>query len=181
MQTTLTSPPKHDVAEEERTALKRVLCVEDDRDTCDFLRFVMSNYDFQAVETIASAIERIDQEPFDLYVLDNWLPDGSGFLYTQTGDFRSNANVFHYDLASTAVTTLTTFTNEFAIDISPSPDSQWIVFERSATIDLTSGDLWMMRRDGTELQLLVENGLRPSWSQRVPQLPKKVYMSLVRR
>jgi len=78
MQTTLTSPPKHDVAEEERTALKRVLCVEDDRDTCDFLRFVMSNYDFQAVETIASAIERIDQEPFDLYVLDNWLPDGSG-------------------------------------------------------------------------------------------------------
>jgi hypothetical protein len=100
-----------------------------------------------------------------------WLPDGSGFLYTQTGDFRSNANIFHYDLSSTDVTTLTAFTNEFAIDVSPSPDSQWIVFERSTTIDLSSGDLWIMRRDGTELHLLVENGLRPSWSLQAPQAP----------
>jgi hypothetical protein len=114
-----------------------------------------------------------------------WLPDGSGFLYTQTGDFRSNANIFHYDLASTDVTPLTAFTNEFAIDVSPSPDSQWIVFERSATIELTSGDLWIMRRDGTELQLLVENGLRPSWSLQEPQQPPapaaKSYLPLVRR
>jgi hypothetical protein len=100
-----------------------------------------------------------------------WLPDGSGFLYTQTGEFRSQANVFHYDFTSQAVAPLTTLTNEFAIDLSPSPDSQWVVFERSATLDLTSGDLWIMRRDGTELRLLVENGLRPSWSARAPQLP----------
>jgi Tol biopolymer transport system component len=100
-----------------------------------------------------------------------WLPDGSGFLFTQAGDFRTNANIFHYDLASTTVTPLTTFTNEFAIDLSPSPDGQSIVFERSATLDLTSGDLWIMQRDGTNLRLLVENGLRPSWSLQAPQLP----------
>ena len=75
-----------------------------------------------------------------------WLPDGSGFLYTQTGDFRSNANVFHYDFASTDIKPLTAFTNEFAIDINPSPDNQWLVFERSATIELTSGDLWIRRQ-----------------------------------
>src|SRR5262245_4892034 len=38
----------------------------------------MTNYDFQAVDTVASAIDLIAERPFDLYVLDNWLPDGSG-------------------------------------------------------------------------------------------------------
>ena len=66
------------VKTEAHSPFKRVLCVEDDRDTCDFLRFVMSNYEFHAVHTIASAMELISERPFDLYVLDNWLPDGSG-------------------------------------------------------------------------------------------------------
>ena len=57
---------------------KRVLCVEDDRDTCDVLRFVMTNYDFHAVHDISAAVDLISERPFDLYVLDNWLPDGSG-------------------------------------------------------------------------------------------------------
>ena len=78
MQTNLTTPRQQSVKTEAPSTPPRVLCVEDDRDTCDYLRFVMSNYDFQAVDTIASAVELIDQQPFDLYVLDNWLPDGSG-------------------------------------------------------------------------------------------------------
>ena len=57
---------------------KRVLCVEDDRDTCEMLRFVMTEYEFTAVHSIAEAEELIATGPFDLYVLDNWLPDGSG-------------------------------------------------------------------------------------------------------
>jgi len=78
MQNIGTSPRKQDVTQDERTALKRLLCVEDDRDTCEILRYVMTNYDFRSVDTIASAIALIDERPFDLYVLDNWLPDGSG-------------------------------------------------------------------------------------------------------
>lgn len=78
MQTTVTTPQKQNVAKEERSALKRLLCVEDDRDTCEVLHFVMTNYDFQSVDTVASAIKLIDEKPYDLYVLDNWLPDGSG-------------------------------------------------------------------------------------------------------
>jgi len=55
-----------------------VLCVEDDRDTCEVLRFVMADFNFVAVNTIAAAEPLIASQPFDLYVLDNWLPDGSG-------------------------------------------------------------------------------------------------------
>jgi hypothetical protein len=110
-----------------------------------------------------------------------WLPDGAGFLFTKTGDFRANANVHHYDFASGNLTQLTNLTTEYAIDVSASPDGQSIVFERATTLELTAGDLWIMRRDGTDMRLLVNNGLRPSWSQRAPQTPEKVFVSLIRR
>ena len=78
MHTTFKTPQSQKVTIEGQSPLKRVLCVEDDRDTCDFLKFVMTSYEFHAVHTIASAIDLISDRPFDLYVLDNWLPDGSG-------------------------------------------------------------------------------------------------------
>lgn len=78
MQTNLTTPRNKEVNIKSQSTPQRVLCVEDDRDTCDFLRFVMTNYDFQPVHTIAAAVDLIADRPFDLYVLDNWLPDGSG-------------------------------------------------------------------------------------------------------
>ncbi len=62
---------------------RRILCVEDDRDTCDVLRFVMTDYEFRAVHTIEEATHLIDKESFDLFVLDNWLPDGSGIELCQ--------------------------------------------------------------------------------------------------
>ena len=55
-----------------------MLCVEDDRDTCDVLRFIMTDYDFKAVCSVSEAEQLIESTEFDLYVLDNWLPDGSG-------------------------------------------------------------------------------------------------------
>jgi Tol biopolymer transport system component len=111
-----------------------------------------------------------------------WLPDGSGFLFTK-GNFLDYANVYRYDFATSAATPLTEFTDEFAIDVSVSPDGQWIVFERSETNEFTAGDLWIMRWDGTEMQLLVQNGLRPSWSQHAlpPPLTQRNYIPLVLR
>ena len=109
-----------------------------------------------------------------------WLPDGSGFLFTKQ-DSLDGSNVYHYDFASGGVTQLTQFTNEFAIDVSTSPDGQWIVFERATTNDLSAGDLWIMRRDGTNQRLLVQNGMRPSWSQHAPVLPKKILIPLIQR
>jgi Tol biopolymer transport system component len=98
-----------------------------------------------------------------------WLPDGSGFIYTRQ-NFTSHSNVYHYDFGSEEATQLTFFTNEFAIDISPSPDGKWIVFERSPTNALTEGDLWLMKLDGSELQLFIKDGMRPSWSLQEPQV-----------
>ena len=69
----------HQVIQEESTkSLQRILCVEDDKDTCEVLRFVMTDYDFVSVHTIAEAEVAISKGEFDIYVLDNWLPDGSG-------------------------------------------------------------------------------------------------------
>jgi len=56
----------------------RVLCVEDDQDTCEVLHFVMTDYELTTVHSIEEAERLIDRDDFDLYVLDNWLPDGSG-------------------------------------------------------------------------------------------------------
>lgn len=64
--------------ENNNPSLKKVLCVEDDRDTCDVLRFIMTDYEFTAVHSMEEAETLIAEQTFDLYVLDNWLPDGSG-------------------------------------------------------------------------------------------------------
>lgn len=64
--------------ETDRSAPQRILCVEDDQDTCEVLRFVMTDYDFKTVSSVAAAEALIASENFDIYVLDNWLPDGSG-------------------------------------------------------------------------------------------------------
>jgi DNA-binding response OmpR family regulator len=61
-----------------QTPAGRILCVEDDRDTCEVLSFVMTDFDFKAVHTVAEATRLIEDASFDLFVLDNWLPDGSG-------------------------------------------------------------------------------------------------------
>jgi len=79
MQTILTTPQRRTVEQERETeSPRRVLCVEDDRDTCEILRFVMTEYEFTAVHTVEEAEKLIASTSFDLYVLDNWLPDGSG-------------------------------------------------------------------------------------------------------
>jgi len=54
------------------------LCVEDDRDTCEVLKLVLTDFDFTSVSTISAAEGKIAEGDFDLYVLDNWLPDGHG-------------------------------------------------------------------------------------------------------
>ena len=57
---------------------RRILCVEDHKDTCDILALVLRHYDFTHVDSVEQARQLIAQQPFDLYIFDNWLPDGSG-------------------------------------------------------------------------------------------------------
>jgi len=43
----------------------------------------MQDFEFVTVSTIAAAEEKIAEGGFDLYVLDNWLPDGHGVTLCQ--------------------------------------------------------------------------------------------------
>jgi DNA-binding response OmpR family regulator len=59
---------------------KRILCVEDDEDTCSMISSLLGLIGWEAMsaQTFNEARQRISEERFDLYLLDNWLPGGSG-------------------------------------------------------------------------------------------------------
>lgn len=59
---------------------RRVLCVDDDEDTCTMLYGLLSliNCHASTAATAAEALKLIARGRFDLYLLDNWLPGGSG-------------------------------------------------------------------------------------------------------
>ena len=63
-----------------RSHPKRVLCVDDDPDTCSMLCGLLGLIDCHAsgVGTAAEALAQIARGRFDLYLLDNWLPGGGG-------------------------------------------------------------------------------------------------------
>jgi DNA-binding response OmpR family regulator len=57
---------------------RSIFCVEDDVDTCEVLTILLREYRFGFVHTIYEAMKRLAAGRDDLYILDNWLPDGSG-------------------------------------------------------------------------------------------------------
>jgi DNA-binding response OmpR family regulator len=60
--------------------LKRVLCVDDDEDTCSMLCALLGLIGCQVstAGTAPEALDMIARERFDLYLVDNWLPGGGG-------------------------------------------------------------------------------------------------------
>lgn len=63
-----------------RPARKHVLCVDDHEDTCQVLAALLGQegYAAQATSTQQEALTMARARRFDLYVIDNRLPDGSG-------------------------------------------------------------------------------------------------------
>lgn len=59
---------------------RRVLCVDDEEDTCAMLSALLGliNCEVSTAGTAAEALGMIAGGGFDLYLLDNWLPGGSG-------------------------------------------------------------------------------------------------------
>jgi DNA-binding response OmpR family regulator len=59
---------------------KRILCVEDDPDTCEFITIWFSRSGFEVVSagTFAEGLRLAKEEHFDLYLIDHRLPDGEG-------------------------------------------------------------------------------------------------------
>ncbi len=117
-----------------------------------------------------------------------FLPDGSGIIYTISDNWADSANIYRYDFDSDTVTKLTFYTNQFARDFEISPDGQTIIYELA---DPTWGapyggasDLWTMRIDGSNPQLFKAGGAHPSWSINAVQLPKaplKIYLPFIKR
>ena len=97
---------------------------------------------------------------FDL----RWLPDASGFLYSNQTLMRDSANIFRYDINTHKTTQITKLQNEFTGQFSVSPDGEWIVFERSKSLDDDRAiDLWIVPINGGNPRLLVKDGFSPSW------------------
>jgi Tol biopolymer transport system component len=95
-----------------------------------------------------------------------WLPDGSGFLFAkQTALLDESVNVFEHVIATGATRQLTTFGDGYVRALSVSPDGQFVALERAAAADGPS-DIWVMRRDGSDARLLVQNGRSPAWNPR---------------
>lgn len=57
---------------------RRLLCVEDHRETCELITRVLHDFEVISVTTKADAIERAKTGRFDLMVVDYYLPDGTG-------------------------------------------------------------------------------------------------------
>jgi two-component system OmpR family response regulator len=60
--------------------MRRVLCVDDDEDTRTMLQGLLGlvGCEVTTVATSAETLGLLARARFDLYLLDNWLPGGSG-------------------------------------------------------------------------------------------------------
>jgi TolB protein len=119
-----------------------------------------------------------------------WLPDGSGFLFTL--DFTQfppdppglYSDIFEYNFASQAITRLTSLRYDSveggAQVLSISPDGQQIVFERALFDPLNpSPSLWIMNRDGSNLHKLIDDAGRPAWGPTPAAGKYRGYLPLV--
>ena len=81
----------------------RILYTEDDADTRELLRLVLELEGFEVVcaEASAQAISLARAEDFDLYLLDNWLPELAGdLLCQQLREFDSTTPILFYSGAA---------------------------------------------------------------------------------
>ena len=81
----------------------RVLYIEDHDDTRELVTLVLEQRCFEVVtgSTIASGIALAASDRFDLYLLDSWLPDGSGLdLCRQIREFDHSTPIVFYSAAA---------------------------------------------------------------------------------
>ena len=88
-----------------RTSNPRVLYIEDHEDTRELVTLLLSqrSYDVVTGGTIESGIALASTEEFDLYLLDSWLPDGSGLVLCQKiREFDKTTPILFYSAAAYA-------------------------------------------------------------------------------
>jgi DNA-binding response OmpR family regulator len=81
----------------------RVLYIEDHDDTRELVQLVLEQRSYEVVtgSTIESGIALAGSRDFDLYLLDSWLPDGSGLdLCRQIREFDKATPILFYSAAA---------------------------------------------------------------------------------
>lgn len=81
----------------------RVLYIEDHEDTRELVTLVLEQKRYEVVtgSTIESAVALAASQRFDLYLLDSWLPDGSGLdLCRQIRKFDKATPILFYSAAA---------------------------------------------------------------------------------
>jgi DNA-binding response OmpR family regulator len=84
-------------------ARPRVLVTEDDPDACDLIEFILSGNGFEVVcvSRAPEALAIARAESFDLYLLDNWMPEYSGIeLCRQIRTFDTQTPILFYSGAA---------------------------------------------------------------------------------
>jgi DNA-binding response OmpR family regulator len=81
----------------------RVLYIEDHEDTRELVTLVLEQKSYEVVTgaTIKSGVALAGSQQFDLYLLDSWLPDGSGLdLCRQIRQFDKATPILFYSAAA---------------------------------------------------------------------------------
>lgn len=80
-----------------------ILYVEDHEDTRELVVLVLKqrHYEVTTSTTIETAVKLASQNQYDLYLLDSWLPDGSGFeLCKRIRGFDFDTPILFYSAAA---------------------------------------------------------------------------------
>lgn len=81
----------------------RVLYIEDHEDTRELITLVLEQRSYEVVtsSTIKTGVALAGSQQFDLYLLDSWLPDGSGLdLCKQIREFDKATPIVFYSAAA---------------------------------------------------------------------------------
>lgn len=84
---------------------RRILYIEDHDDTRELVTLLLAQKSYEVITgtTIASGVALAGAEDFDLYLLDSWLPDGSGLdLCKRIRQFDKTTPILFYSAAAYA-------------------------------------------------------------------------------
>lgn len=82
---------------------RRILCVDDDEDTCFMLMHLLGheNYEVTTVKVVSEALELAQNESFNLYILDEWFPREAGLgLCRKIREFDPHTPIVFYSGAA---------------------------------------------------------------------------------
>ena len=84
---------------------RRILYIEDHADTRELVTLLLAQKSYEVItgSTIESGVALAGTEQFDLYLLDSWLPDGSGLdLCQRIRQFDKTTPILFYSAAAYA-------------------------------------------------------------------------------